>query len=102
MAHETTACPLQLIDFLISDGNPGGGEEHDNLQGVEVVHVAGRPGGDPALPPPDGITPAGGNGQGGVAGNVADAPAPAAPALMALRQQVLATQQAIVECPACV
>ena len=58
-------------------------------------------GGDPALPTPDGIPPAGGNGQGGVAGNVADSPAPVAPALITLLQQVLATQQGIVGRLAC-
>ena len=93
--------PITMIDLLMADDVPGGGEEHVNLQGVEVVDVGCGLGRDPALPPPDGILPAGGNGQGGVAGN-ADAPAPVAPALMTLLQQVLATQQAIVGRLACV
>ena len=75
---------------------PGGGEEHANLEGAEVIDVGGGLGGDQTLPPPDGILPAGGNGQGG--GEVANAPE--APALML--QQVLATQQAIVGRLACV
>ena len=82
----------------MADGMPGGGEEHANLEGAEVIDVGGGLGGDQALPPPDGILPAGGNGQGG--GAVANAPE--APALMALLQQVLATQQAIVGRLACV
>ena len=86
----------------MADGNPGGGEAHVILQGADVVDVGGGLGEDPALPFPDGIPPAGRNGQGGVAGNVADAPAPVDPALVALLQQVLAIQQAIVERLACV
>ena len=70
----------------MAGGNPGGGEVHVNLQGVEVVDVGGGVGGDPALPLPDGIPTAGGSGQDGVAGNIADAPAPVTPVLMALLQ----------------
>ena len=51
---------------------PGGGEEHANLEGAEVIDVGGGLGGDQALPPAVGILPAGGNGQGG--GAVANSP----------------------------
>ena len=51
--------------------------------------MRGGLGENPALPPPDGIPPAAGNGQGRAAG-IADAPDLVASALMALLQQVLA------------
>ena len=66
--------------------------------GAEIIDAGGGLGGDKALPPPIGILPAGGNGQGG--GAVANAPV--VPAIMALFQQVLAIQQAIVGRLACV
>ena len=86
----------------MANGSSGGGEAHVNPQDAEVVDVGGGLGGDPALPLPDSIPPAAGTGQGGAAGNVADAPDPVAPALMALLQQVLATQQTIMGRLACV
>ena len=86
VAQRTTACPSQLIDFPMADG------------GAEVIDVGGGLGGGQALPPTIGILPAGGKGRGG--GAVANAPV--APALLALLQQVLATQQAIVGRLACV
>ena len=75
---------------------------HVNFQDAEVAGVGGGLGEDPALPPLDGVPPAGGNYQGGAAGNVTDSPNPVAPALMALLQQVLATQQTIMGRLACV
>ena len=85
----------------MADGKSGGGEAHVNPQDAEVVDVCGGLGETPALPPPDGIPPAAGNALGREAG-IPDAPDPVAPALMALLQQVLATQQAIVRRLVCV
>ena len=63
--------------------------------------MGGGLGEDPALPPPVSIPPVTGNGQGRAAG-IADAPDPVAPAVMALLQQVLWAQQAIVGSLVCV
>ena len=55
---------------------PGGGEEHANLEGAEVIDVGGGLGVDQALSPPVGIFLAKGNGQGG--GAATNAPVPSA------------------------
>ena len=51
----------------MADGNSGEGEVRVNPPDAAVVDVGGGLGEGPALPPPDGIPPAAGNGQAGAA-----------------------------------
>ena len=78
--------------------NPGGGLEHVD-QGEDKdapLNVGGGSGAGAGLPPPGAVVAAGGIGEDGPAGDGPDAPVAAAgPAVMALLQQLLASNQSI-------